>query len=144
MNVLRYLGGNRGAIAMGSVQPGSPMVLRSLLPVERMQIESPGKATFDVQREGQNAFVFTRTDELGIYLGREGSSRDVTQRFAVNLFDTRESNLNVVDTLKIDYDRVVGQKVSEPVRKELWKWLLLVGLGVLLFEWYVYNKRVYL
>jgi hypothetical protein len=31
----------------------------------------------------------------------------------------------------------------ERARKELWKWLLIGGLGVLIFEWYVYNRRVY-
>jgi hypothetical protein len=30
------------------------------------------------------------------------------------------------------------------VRQELWKWLLLGAIGVLIFEWYIYNRRVYL
>jgi hypothetical protein len=144
MNVLRYLGGNRGALAMGSVQPGSPITLRSLLPVEQVRVETPTNLIFDIQREGQNAFVFTRTDELGVYAVREGGSREVSQRFAVNLFDLRESNLKRVDELAIDYDKIAGQRESEPSRRELWKWLMLLALGVLLFEWYVYNRRVYL
>jgi hypothetical protein len=127
MNVLRYLGGNRGALTMGSVQPGSPITLRSLLPVERMRIKTPADLTYDLQKEGQNAFVFSHTDELGIYEATEGGSRTVSQRFAVNLFNAQ-----------------VGQRETEPSRRELWKWLLLLGLGVLLFEWYVYNRRVFL
>ena len=27
-------------------------------------------------------------------------------------------------------------------RRELWKWLALVALALVLFEWYVYNRRV--
>ena len=27
-------------------------------------------------------------------------------------------------------------------RRELWKWILLVALAILGFEWYVYNRRV--
>ncbi|MGE0756113.1 MAG: hypothetical protein AB7O38_03795, partial [Pirellulaceae bacterium] len=143
MNMLRYLGGNRGAIALGSVQPGESVTLRSLLPVNRIEVESPSNLSFQVEREGQNAFVFTKTDELGIYQTHEGTENDVAQRFAVNLFDTRESDLNVPDALEIEYEKIAGQTASEPSRRELWKWLLLVGLGVLLFEWYVYNRRVY-
>lgn len=143
MNTLRYLGGNRGALAMGSVQPGSSITLRSLLPVERMRIDSPSGARFDVQREGQNAFVFTRTDELGIYAAREGGAREANQKFAVNLFDTRESDLKRRDNIEVEYEKIAGQRGSEPTRRELWKWLLLLGLGILLFEWYVYNRRVY-
>ena len=31
-----------------------------------------------------------------------------------------------------------------PARKELWKWVLISALAVLVFEWYIYNRRVYL
>jgi hypothetical protein len=33
---------------------------------------------------------------------------------------------------------------SVPVRREAWKFLLLAALGVLILEWYIYNRRVYL
>jgi hypothetical protein len=39
---------------------------------------------------------------------------------------------------------VQGESIREPARREAWKLLLLLGLGVLLFEWYIYNRRVYL
>jgi hypothetical protein len=38
----------------------------------------------------------------------------------------------------------VYASTAEPSRKEMWKLLLIVGLLVLVFEWYVYNRRVYL
>jgi hypothetical protein len=38
----------------------------------------------------------------------------------------------------------VGRVGQEPARQELWKWLLGAGLVVLLCEWYIYNRRVYL
>lgn len=143
MNALRYLGGNRGALALGSVSPGTSITLRSILPVDKMRVESPSGQTFDVAREGQNAFVFTRTDEVGIYKVRDAGAKDVSQQFAVNLFDARESNLDTTQEIKLGAESVTAKANAEPVRREFWKWLLLVGLGVLLFEWYVYNRRVY-
>lgn len=143
MNALRYLGGNRGALALGSVSPGTSVTLRSILPVDRMRIESPGGQTFDVAREGQNAFVFTRTEEIGIYKVRDAGAKDVSQQFAVNLFDARESNLKTTQAITLGPERVEVKPNAEPVRREFWKWLMLLGLGVLLFEWYVYNRRVY-
>ena len=47
---------------------------------------------------------------------------------------------------EIDFDwvKVEGKTNFQTQRKEYWKWLLLLALLVLLFEWYIYNRRVYL
>ena len=34
-----------------------------------------------------------------------------------------------------------GEGRDQP--RELWKWAVLAGLIVLLLEWYIYNRRVY-
>lgn len=143
MNALRYLGGNRGSLALGSVAPGSSVTLRSILPVDSVRVIAPGGQSVDVTREGQNAFVFTRTDEMGIYQVQESGAKDVSQQFAVNLFDPRESNLVPQPEIKLGFELVPGSATAEPTRREFWKWLMLLGLAVLLFEWYVYNRRVY-
>jgi hypothetical protein len=144
MNVLRYLGGLRGSLAKQGVRPGQPVVLRSIYPVERLQVTTPSGGTSELLREGQNRFVFSNTDELGIYEVREGDSKEITQRFAVNLFDRRESNLEPRPEIELGYETVAGQSARQPTRRELWKSLMLLGLGVLLAEWYIYNRRVYL
>lgn len=144
MNVLRYLGGNRGALALGSIAPGTTVTMRSIMPVESMRVTGPNGQTHDIAREGQNAFVFTRTDQLGIYRAQEKGEQNASQQFAVNLFDPRESDLTPRPEIKLGYELVPGAAGAEPVRREFWKWLMLVGLGVILFEWYVYNRRVYL
>lgn len=144
MNVLRYLGGARSAMAMIGVQPGMPISLRSIYPVDEMTIDTPGGGRHEVLREGQNKFVFSSTHDLGVYEVREGSEREASQKFAVNLFDSRESDLRPREAIELGYETVEGRAGLEPSRMELWKWLLIGGLGVLLFEWYVYNRRVYL
>jgi hypothetical protein len=144
MNVIRYLGGLRGSLAMRGVQPGKPVVLRSIYPVDRIRVTTPSGAEFELLREGQNRFVFSQTEELGIYEVREGEATDLTQRFAVNLFDRRESNLQPRSEIQLGYETVAGQSARQPTRQELWKALMLLGLGVLLCEWYIYNRRVYL
>ena len=150
MNTLRYLGGGRGRLDVSAAQPGRPVKLRTELPVKRISVESPIGKRMTIEREGQNAFIFTRTGELGVYTVREGSAREAGQHFAINLFDSRESDLVPREVLDIPYydeeAQVVGIKATteEPSRKELWKWLLIGGLVVLVFEWYIYNRRVYL
>jgi hypothetical protein len=62
----------------------------------------------------------------------------------VNLFDTRESDLTPAEEIEIGHEEVKAEKSQQVARKELWKWLALGALGMLMFEWYIYNRRVYL
>lgn len=142
-NVLEYLGGNAGAPLLPSIQPGTPMILRSQSPVAKMTVEAPTKQKVDVPRESQGTFVYTNTNDLGVYHVTEGSAKQVSQRFAVNLFSSRESDLHPAEKITLGYESVPGQRGVERTRKELWRWLLIGGLGILVFEWYVYNRRVY-
>jgi hypothetical protein len=60
----------------------------------------------------------------------------------VNLLDANESNIEPRTDIKIGSDEVAaGEERRQP--RELWKWLALAALGLLLVEWYVYNRRIY-
>jgi hypothetical protein len=144
MNTLRYLGGARTSYSTDSTQPGSPIKIRSSLPVEQIHVTSPDRDVTTLDRESQSSFLYSKTNGVGVYEMREGRGREVSQRFAVNLFSSRESDLRPRKEIELGYEKIDGKSVTEPARKELWKWLLIFALGVLIFEWYVYNRRVYL
>jgi hypothetical protein len=144
MNAIKYLGGVRSSLAAPSIKPGQPAILRTATPVASVIVSSPRGDRFEVPRELQNTFVFGRTDELGVYQVREGTGQQLGQQFAVNLFDTRESDLAPREKLEIGHEEVKAQQGKQSARQELWRWLLLAAIGVLIFEWYVYNRRVYL
>jgi hypothetical protein len=143
LNAVKYLGGVRTGLAMPSIKPGAAATIRSLTPVPVVTVRSPRGEQFQVDKEAQNRYVFTRTEDLGVYEVREGSGQKVSQKLAVNLFDPRESNLFPND-LTIDEVKIEAQTGKAVSRKELWRWLLLGAIGLLVFEWYVYNRRVYL
>jgi hypothetical protein len=143
MNVLGYLGGLQGSVAVVGGQPGIPAALQSRAPAEHLDIRLPSGKVSRVFRKNQNAFVFADTDELGVYEVSEGSAAEVTQRFAVNLLDRRESNLAPRAAIELGFETVTGQVAAAVSRRELWKPLLLLALGVLLFEWYVFNRRIF-
>jgi hypothetical protein len=77
----------------------------------------------------------------------------VTNRFAVNLFDRQESDVQLRPSelpdgssaardLQIG-DSVISAENRTPARQELWRYLLIAALFILLLEWYIYNRRVY-
>ncbi len=144
LNAVKYFGGVGAAGTGQSVQPGKPYTLRSATAVTELDIQTPEQQHFAVPREVQNTFVFTHTDDQGFYDVREGSGLKVTQQFAVNLFDSRESDLLPREKLEIGYEEVEATTDKQSTRIEMWRWMLVLALGVLLFEWYIYNKRVYL
>ena len=143
LNALSYLGGINESAAVANVQPGRPVALRTSSTAEQLIVRSPTGDETTVSRGKQNTFPFTRTDEPGIYEVVE--SNNVTQRFSVNLFDSSESNVAArAGEIQIGYVDVQGEAAWEPARREIWKLLLLAALFVLLVEWYIYNRRVYL
>jgi hypothetical protein len=144
LNAVKYLGGVRTGLAMPSVKPGAPATLRALTPVPVITVRSPRGEQFSVPRESQNQYVFTRTDDLGVYEVREGSGDKVAQKLAVNLFDPRESNLVPRENVNLGGVEVTARTSKAVSRKEMWRWLLLGAIALLVFEWYVYNRRVYI
>ena len=48
------------------------------------------------------------------------------------------------DTVMLVAKNIAAKEGKQVARQELWKWLLLGAIGVLIFEWYIYNRRVYL
>jgi hypothetical protein len=79
---------------------------------------------------------------VGVYDVKAGGQ--VIEQFAVNLFDPAESQIEPRMEFKAGPAPVEGTAGYEPSRNEGWKWLVVLALAVLLFEWYIYNRRVYL
>ena len=126
MNAVKYLGGVRSSLAAPSIKPGQPVILRTATPVANRAGATRRAATGSRSpARPQSTYVFSRTDELGVYDVREGSGQNVTQQFAVNLFDTRESDLTPAEKIDIGHEEVQAQQAKQSARQELWKWLLL-------------------
>jgi hypothetical protein len=143
-NVVVYLGGSRSVQSLDSVAAGQPITLRSSLPVENIRVVDPRGQSTRVSRTPQNSFVYGNTDSLGIYHVYGGSSNEETQQFAVNLFDHNESDIRPRPSIRTEYEEIPERKSWETTRREAWRWLVWAAIGVLLLEWYVYNRRVYI
>ncbi|HVX12822.1 MAG TPA: BatA and WFA domain-containing protein [Pirellulales bacterium] len=141
LNLLEYLGSTRAMLLSGSVLPGQTVTWRSDTAGETIQVTLPDKSSLDVARGKLNAFHFSATSSTGVYEVREKGK--ATGNFAVNLFNPLESNLPPRQELKIGDTQVAGKALREPVRYDAWKLILWTALAILLLEWYIYNRRVY-
>jgi hypothetical protein len=144
LNVVKYLGGSRGALGIKSIRPGDTAMLSTTIPTNEIVITDPDGERRTVLREGHSMFVYTKTEQTGVYRIREGKSDSIEQGFAVNLFHPLESDILPRSNLQLRHETIEGTPTIGKTRRELWKWVLLIVIGVVTFEWYIYNRRVYL
>lgn len=143
-NMLEYFGGRQDREDSGSVRPGVPVALEGPSPKSRLRVRDPGGEQHDLTGGDMGRFSFSDTGELGVY--EAFADGKPLRRFAVNLFDGVESDIgpDLEPSIQIGYVKLAGQPGWEVARRESWKGLLVLGLAVLLLEWYIYNRRVYL
>ncbi len=144
LNVLQYFAGDPVTQSAANVRPGQPVALKGSGSTDRLGVRLPDGTSREVLPDRHGKFLFRATGQIGVYQVRE--SGQTTYRFPVNLFSSSESNIasRPDRTIQVGYVDVEGQVDWEPARRELWKPILLVALGVLLFEWYIYNRRIYI
>jgi len=100
-------------------------------------VERPDGTSMDVPIYNGRAIVYG--EQTGFYeLEVDGAK----QTLAANLLEPRESSIGPVD-LELP-EREVVQTTDQLLfdRQELWIWALLAVLGVLLLEWWTYNRRI--
>ena len=156
-NSLEVLGNSRESTGDEVHAPGQPVVLRVDSDAREVEVTSAdGRTVERLTRTTQGTFVANKTGSTGLYHARWGA--DGRLAFAVNQFDLRESDLaprGLVPEgvspaqadaykIKIGYNPIAGTPTQKPSRKDWWKPLAALALGVVLLEWYIYNRRVYI
>jgi hypothetical protein len=154
INALEYLASGTEESQNASVRPGRPVELRVAGSDAEIKVVDPAGKEYPIKRSTQDLFQFHDTQQLGVYEVRHGDA--VTERFAVNLFDRKESDVRVRPSqdpeapvaqaadIRIGHVDVKAEVGRAPTRKEIWKAVLACALAVLVIEWYIYNRRVYL
>lgn len=140
-------------------QASRPGVSRGeLLPigVESAELRLPDGDRLTVAVDSSGQAVAGPLREVGLYTlawdgppgpadSRVGNRSE--RRFAVNLSSARASDVSPIRELVIRAERI-GDSGLEAGRarvpRPLWPWLIVAALAVVMFEWYVYNRKVQL
>ena len=145
-NLLQYLGSRQTANSGESFRPGTTVPIRSDVGEPELTVLHPDGQKSRVLRGNRGVYAFRGTDTIGMYDVIEGNDAETSGRFVVNLFDRLESDVTPREdqSIGIGHTDVEAVQNWKPRRRELWKWLLFLALVVLVLEWYIYNRRVYL
>lgn len=140
-NVLYELGNVHDDARGETVQPGEPVLLRPEAGIRTLTITSPRGLTRKLERGNRPEFLYADTEQVGIYDVLHDDQPPTRRAFAVNLLDSLESNIHPRDEIRIGPD-VVSAGRDRPTPQEIWKWVVLLALVLLIVEWYIYNRRV--
>lgn len=137
LNTVGWLtGGDPTAAASAAIQAGQPFVRRLPEGVTHAEARGPdGPVSASVDG---GTLRIGATDRVGVYTVQAGPVRT---RFAANLLSEQESRI----APRMDLGLTLGDEVAEASlavgRRELWRELLLLALGLALMEWLVWSRR---
>ena len=141
---VEYLGGGITESSSPSVQPGGPIGLVLSKRFKEFKVVSPDGQTTELVRGDESRHTFTKTEVPGIYQVFAKGIEKPVESFCVNLFSSRESDLAVADSIKMGFESVQASGTTIQARKETWRWILLFALALLVIEWIVFNRRVFI
>ncbi len=123
---------------------GESLLLHPPLTADSVRIHLPDGSRRDLKATGA-ALIFAETQAPGIYTldVMQGSTVIQSTSFAVNLFDPNESNIRPNTTIKLGETTVAEAQKAEVGQREFWPWLALLGLAILLIEWFAYTRRLH-
>jgi hypothetical protein len=140
-NLTNYLVPPSAFDATQSLSPGQSLSIVPPPGTQQIVIASPSNTAYSLPNKA-GGVKYTETDELGYYavnfVSKESSS---AQYFAVNLFDKNESDIRPRDTIQIGQTEITNT-VSEKIGQyELWPWLGMLAIIILMIEWQVYHRK---
>lgn len=124
---------------------GDVVSIRALPEADEIVVTPPGDSGQSTSMKPQGQVSFAATDRLGVYTVQQrskGQPLGEPEQFAINLFSLGESNIMphpeiVLPGQNADPSTATAQ---EEAALEIWPWVLVLGLIVLAFEWWVYNR----
>jgi hypothetical protein len=143
-NAVKYLSESSAPPGAGAIKVGQPIIVYPRDQETVMRIQAPGKAKpqeMDVYTDRRNRF--TATYVAGLYRGTlKGSGEESV--YAVNMVSAAESDNTARDAVVLGSKEVEAKSETAVINQEIWKWFALLGLGIVLVEWYIYNRKTYL
>ncbi len=141
-NALRYLSGSSTRGAQPSPQPGGTFTVVAEKDDESITIKRPDGRTEEMPVRSSGLVTYGQTDQVGIYRADTGIAGEDAR--AVNLLDAEESFIAPNAGFRIAQGDVIDAKEKvDPANRPLWPYFLLAMAAVLLVEWFVYNRRMF-
>ncbi|HSE39035.1 MAG TPA: hypothetical protein VLG74_17160, partial [Blastocatellia bacterium] len=132
-NAVSWLAGRDSPATQRAMRTGQPATVQTSAPAAR--ITTPAGDTREVAAS-DGSLVFADTLRVGKYEVSDAPS------FAASLLSEAESNTAPLDSIRTRTGEAKGQVETFQSEREAWRWVALLGLALLMIEWWVYNRRI--
>ena len=123
------------------IQPGQPVSVAIPNDVDGLVVVDPEGQAYPLDVV-EGAAQFTETDLLGLYaVNFVSGDSELSEFFAINLFNEIESNISPAEGLKISQTGVLRENNDNLGQREYWPWLAAAALLILAIEWWAYHRR---
>lgn len=140
-NAFRYLTGSSSVGQLASVAPGEAFTVAARPGISRVLVRRPDGREDRVEVRNDRLAAYGATDKVGVYR-LEGSVSGEEAR-AVNLLSDDESLIAPNRDFRIASGELTSTQGIEQSNRPLWSYALMVAGLLLLVEWVIYNKRVF-
>ncbi len=150
-NAVRWLGGSGRDKKDLLVRTGGTAELRFPSNAVKATVDPPGALEpYDVAiRPGDDVLRVTDLDAAGVYsvaFKAEGNDTPVrTTLFAANTCDQGESQIAPADAIELtESGKAVAEDTILEQNRDVWKVFAILALVVVMLEWWIYNRRVFI
>ena len=105
---------------------------------KHVTVELPDGSTRETKTTSSGELIFGDTVQQGVYTATVGTN---ALQFCVNLLDSDESDIRSRESLQLGEYGTVEATAQVSADKEAWRWIAILWLGFLLFEWWFYHRR---
>ena len=117
---------------------GEPFRYALTQPIATAEVAMPDGTKQTLTPGNAREIVFGDTGRQGIYHLKAGTNETA---FCVNVLDVSESNTKPREELQLGKFNTIVSTDTKRANVEIWRWLAVVALGVLMFEWWYYHRR---
>jgi hypothetical protein len=123
-----------------SLRPGESISITAGTGTKQVAVVTPAQKA--IAYNADQTIVFKDTGDIGYYaVNFINGDTTSAEYFAVNLFSQSESNIAPRASIQVGRAEITPT-VSEKVgQRELWKWLAVLALIILVIEWQVFHQR---
>ncbi len=122
-----------------SFRPGEPVTIVPEADAQAISVLLPDGRERALPTSGVSTFA--DTDHLGLYtVIQTVGGKFHRSWFTVNLFSDAISRIKPADRLTLPPSHVAGSSASHRGQLELWPWVALVALGLVLAEWVAFHR----
>jgi hypothetical protein len=144
LNTIETLGNTDAEASARSILPGQAIALKVGQRLSDVQVVDPTGSSTQVSRGSMSQIIFTQTDNKGVHEVLTPDSGEILERFSVNLFSPRESQIVPTEEIGFGGETVAASPAKTPSRLEFWRWLTALAIGLLTVEWIIYLRRIFL